>query len=156
MLAVGRLDSYVVTLHDFLAQAHRRVRTHGVYLGASISGLSVREPATYDQELGELAPAVDYLAPEVYPESYSSGFFNLPDPQAAPGLAVQGAVRAAADQLDDLTTPIVPWLQDYSSAVTYGLTEIQAQVDGAGGVGACSWILRDPEFTFTPGIRPAC
>jgi hypothetical protein len=158
MNAVGMepTATYVGTFRSFLAKAHRRLRDHGVYLGASISGLSVRDPATYDQDLGEFAPAVDYLAPEVYPESYSSGYFNLPDPQAAPGMAVQGAVQAATDQLDGGTTPVVPWLQDYSSAVPYGLTEIQAQVDGAAAAGACSWILRDPEFTFTAGITSAC
>ena len=158
MNAIGMTptDTYVGTFRQFLAQAHRRLRDHGVYLGASISGLSVRDPATYDQDLEQFAPAVDYLAPEVYPESYSSGYFNLPDPQAAPGMAVQGAVQAAVDQLDGRSTPIVPWLQDYSAAVTYGLTEIQAQVDGAAAAGSCSWILRDPEFTFTPGITSAC
>jgi hypothetical protein len=147
-------------LTDFLDSAHAAVRAEGAYLGASISGLSVRDPATYGQDLAAFGPSVDYLAPEVYPESYGSGYFNLPDPQAQPGPAVQGAVQAASDQLTaadpPLATPLVPWLQDYTSSIPYGQAEVQAQVDGAGAAGACSWILRDPELTFTTGLTAAC
>jgi hypothetical protein len=128
----------------------------GAYLGASISGLSVRDPVLYDQDLATFAGKVDYLAPEVYPESYSSGYFNLPDPVSSPGPAVQGAVQAAKDRVGESPTPIVPWLQDYSSTIEYGLAEVQAQVDGAGAAGSCSWILRDTEYTFTAGLTPAC
>jgi hypothetical protein len=156
MLADGLQGGYADALTTFLTQARQAVRDEGAYLGTSVTGLSVRDPALYAQELGRFAEGVDYLAPEVYPEAYSSGFFNLPDPQAAPGAAVQGAVQAARDQLGDTVVPIVPWLQDYSSAIPYGLPELQAQVDGAAAAGACSWILRDPEFTYTSGVRPAC
>ncbi len=103
-----------------------------------------------------MAPAVDYLAPEVYPETYSEGFFNLPDPQAQPGAAVQGALEEASVKLDDRPTPLIPWLQDYSSAVTYGVAEVQAQVDGAAAAGSCSWIMQNPENTYTPDITAAC
>jgi hypothetical protein len=156
MVADGLTEDYADALTRFLKEARRAVRREGAYLGTSVTGLSVRDPSLYAQELDRFANGVDYLAAEVYPESYSSGFFNLPDPQAAPGQAVQGAVQSATDQLGDVSVPIVPWLQDYSSAMPYGLTELQAQVDGAAAAGACSWILRDPEFTFTAGVRPAC
>ena len=156
MVAEGLPGEYAETFAAFLARARGDVRDQGAYLGASITGESVRDPGLYDQALARFATSVDYLAPEAYPESYSPGFFGLPDPQAAPGLAVQGAVQAARDQLGEAVVPIVPWLQDYSAAVPYGLAELQAQVDGAAGVGSCSWILRDPEFTFTAGVRPTC
>jgi hypothetical protein len=102
-----------------------------------------------------MAAGVDYLAPEVYPETYSAGFFNLPDPQAQPGAAVEAALNEAKDKLGELGTPLVPWLQDYSSATPYGVAEVQAQVDGAARAGSCSWIMRDPEFTYTAGISAA-
>jgi len=153
---VGIMGTNVETLTAFLAEAQTRVRAAGAYLGATTIGVSVRDPSVYDQDLAAMANAVDYLAPEVYPESYSSGFFNLPDPQAAPGDAVEGAVTEATAQLGDRATPIVPWLQDYSAAVTYGVAEVQAQVDGAAAAGACSWIVRDTEFTYTEGITAAC
>ena len=152
MLAVGLEGTNVATLNNFLEDAHERVRAKGVYLGATTAGISVRDEAVYDQDLSEMGAAVDYLSPEVYPESYSAGFFNLPDPQAQPGAAVEGALNEVKDKLGDLGTPLVPWLQDYSSAVTYGPTEVQAQVDGAARAGSCSWIMRDPEFTYTAGI----
>ena len=154
--AVGMTGTNVETLTGFLGRAQQRVRGEGAYLGATTTGLSVRDPAVYDQDLAAMGAAVDYLSPEVYPESYSSGFFNQADPESAPGPTVQGAVAAAREQLGDLATPIVPWLQDYSAGVTYGVAEVQAQVDGAAAAGACSWIVRDTEFTYTPGVTGAC
>ena len=154
--AVGITGTNVETLTAFLAEAQARVRAEGAYLGATTTGISVRDPLFYDQDLASMATAVDYLAPEVYPETYSSGYFNLPDPQTAPGGAVEGAVTEAKDQLGDRPTPIVPWLQDYSADVPYGVAEVQAQVDGAAAAGSCSWIVRDTEFTYTAGITTAC
>jgi len=155
MVAAGIEGSRVEALKRFLVDAQERVRAEGAYLGATVTGLSVRDEAVYDQDLSEMASAVDYLAPEVYPEVYGAGFFNLPDPQAQPGAAVEGALSEARDKLPDRPTPLVPWLQDYSSAITYGVPEVQAQVDGAAAAGSCSWVLRDPEFTFTTGLSPA-
>lgn len=154
--AVGIEGSIVETLTGFLGEAQRQVRAQGSYLGATTTGISVRDPSVYDQDLAAMGAVVDYLAPEVYPESYSAGFFNLADPESAPGETVQGALTEARAQLGDLATPLVPWLQDYSSGITYGAAEVQAQVDGAAAAGSCSWIVRDLEFTYTPGITPAC
>ncbi len=154
--AAGMEGTVVETLTGFLADAQQRVRAEGAYLGAAVTGISVRDPGFYDQDLGAMAVVVDYLAPEVYPESYSSGYFNLPDPQAAPGEAVAGALTEAEDQLGDRPTPLVPWLQDYSVDVPYGAPQVQAQIDGAASVGACSWVLHDPEATYTADLNPAC
>lgn len=156
MNPVGRIGTNVETLTAFLGRAQEAVRAEGAYLGATTTGLSVRDPSVYDQDLAAMAGHVDYLAPEIYPESYSSGFFGLADPQSAPGDAVEGALGEARAQLGDQPTPLVPWLQDYSAAVPYGLAEVQAQVDGAAAAGSCDWIVRDIEFTYTLGVTAAC
>jgi hypothetical protein len=154
--AVGIEGTVVEALTGFLADAQRRVRAEGAYLGATATGISVRDPAFYDQDLAAMGEVVDYLAPEVFPESYSSGYFNLADPQAAPGEAVAGALTEAKDQLGDRPTPLVPWLQDYSVDVPYGAPQVQAQIDGAASVDACSWVLFDPDATYTAGLSAAC
>ena len=156
MQPVGRQGTNVEVLTAFLGRAQPAVRAEGAYLGATTTGLSVQDPSAYDQDLAAMAQVVDYLSPEVYPESYSSGAFGVVDPPSSPGETVEGAVNAANEQLGDRTTPIVPWLQDYSSAVAYGASEVQAQVDGAASAGACSWIVSDIEFTYTTGITAAC
>ena len=66
------------------------------------------------------------------------------------------ALEEASSKLGDQPTPLIPWLQDYSSAFTYGVAEVQAQVDGAAAAGSCSWIMQDAENTYTPGITTAC
>ncbi len=154
--APGLAVSIPDALAAFLAEAQAAVRAEGAYLGATVSGLSVRDPAVYDQDLAAMGAAVDYLAPEVQPEGYSAGFFNLPDPEADPESTVRAALQAAAAQVGDQRTPLVPWLQDYTSSVTYGAAEVQAQVDGAAAARACSWVMSDPDHTYTPGIHPGC
>jgi len=156
MLVPGRIGSNGETLADFLGQAQQAVRAEGAYLGATVTGLSIQSPTEYDQDPATMAPVVDYLSPEIYPESFSAGAFGVADPQSSPGATIEGAVNAINEQVGDLATPIVPWLQDYSSAVTYGVVEVQAQVDGAAAAGACSWIMSDVDFTYTTGITPAC
>jgi len=156
MQVPGRVGTNGETLAGFLGRTQQTVRAEGAYLGATLTSLSVQDPTEYDQDAATMGAVVDYLSPEVFPESYSSGAFGVADPQSDPGGTVEGAVTATRELLGDLVTPIVPWLQDYSSAVTYGAAEVQAQVDGAAAAGACSWIVRDVEFTYTPGITGAC
>ena len=156
MQVPGRIGTNVETLAGFLGRTQQTVRAEGAYLGATVTSFSVQDPTEYDQDLAAMGAVVDYLSPESFPESYSSGAFGVAEPQSDPGGTVEGAVNAAKEQLGDLATPIVPWLQDYSSAVTYGAAEVQAQVDGAAAAGSCSWIVRDVEFTYTPGITGAC
>ena len=156
MQVPGRIGTNVETLAAFLGRTQQTVRAEGAYLGATVTSFSVQDPTEYDQDLAAMGAVVDYLSPESFPESYSSGAFGVADPQSDPGGTVEGAVNAAKEQLGDLATPIVPWLQDYSSAVTYGAAEVQAQVDGAAAAGACSWIVRDIDFTYTAGITGAC
>lgn len=156
MQVPGRIGTNVETLAGFLGRTQQTVRAEGAYLGATVTSFSVQDPTEYDQDLAAMGAVVDYLSPESFPESYSSGAFGVAEPQSDPGGTVEGAVNAAREQLGDLATPIVPWLQDYSSAVTYGAAEVQAQVDGAAAAGACSWIVRDIDFTYTAGITGAC
>jgi hypothetical protein len=149
-------DPVAEVLTDFLDRARRAARSGGAYVGVTASGLSVRDPAVYSQDLSRFASVVDYIAPEVYPESYSSGFFNLDSPISAPGEAVAGALAEAREQIGDAPVQLVPWLQDYSGSVPYGLAEIQAQIDGAAGAGSCSYILEDPDRNYTAGVSANC
>ena len=153
---VSSADPMAEALTDFLERAHRVARSEGAYLGVTASGLSVRDPTVYSQDLARFATAVDYISPEVYPESYSSGFFNLDSPIDAPGPAVAGALGEVREQIGDVPIELVPWLQDYSGAVPYGAAEVQAQVDGAAEAGSCSYVREDPSRNYTAGIEPAC
>jgi hypothetical protein len=149
-------DPVAEALTEFLQRARDVARSEGAYLGVTASGLSVREPSVYSQDLARFATAVDYIAPEVYPESYSTGFFNLESPINAPGQAVAGALQEAREQVGDAPIELVPWIQDYSGAVPYGAAEVQAQVDGAAEVGSCSFIREDPSRNYTAGIQASC
>jgi hypothetical protein len=153
---VARADPFAEALTEFLKRARGVARSEGTYLGVTASGLSVRDPSVYSQDLARFATAVDYIAPEVYPESYSSGFFNLDSPIDAPGQAVAGALREVRDQIGEAPIELVPWIQDYSGAVPYGAADVQAQVDGAAEAGSCSFVREDPARNYTAGIHPSC
>lgn len=144
------------TLARFLGGVQSSMREENAYLGVSVLGLSVRDPTVYGQDLAQFALSVDFVAPEVYPESYSTGFFNLEEPVAQPGKAVAGAVDEAAEKLGDVNVAIVPWIQDYSGPVPYGVPQVQAQVSGAERSGACGYIRFDPEATYSPDVTPVC
>lgn len=152
----GSADPIAEVLTNFLDRARRTARSGGAYLGVTASGLSVRDPLVYSQDLARFATVVDYIAPEVYPESYSSGFFNLESPISQPGDAVAGALEEARGQIGDAPIELVPWIQDYSGAIPYGLAEVQAQIDGAARVGACSFIREDPDRNYTAGVTAGC
>jgi hypothetical protein len=131
MQAVGVQGGIPDALVAFLGQARDRVRAEGAYLGATVTGTSTRDPSVYDQHLGAMAAAVDYLAPELASEA-----------------SVGGALRAALAQLQ-ARSPMVPWLAGQEGTA-------QAQVNAVGAAGACSWVLTDPDFTYPAGIDPAC
>jgi hypothetical protein len=150
--AVGIQRSIPETLAAFLSRARRAVRAEGAYLGATVTGESVRDSSLYGQDLALMGGSVDYLAPEVLPSGFAAGYFDLPDPPADPGATVEAALRTAAGEVGDQRTPFVPWLEDSG----YEADDVQAQVDGAAAAGSCSWVMADPDHTFTAGITSGC
>ena len=141
---------------QFVQGVRREVRAQDALVGVALHPLSVNDPTLFDQDPAELADAADYLAPLIFPEGYSSGFFNVVDPESQPGETVRGGLGAIDEQLDGHPVPRVVWIQDYSGAVTYGLPQVQAQVDAAAAAGVCAWVTDDPDGTYTPGLQPAC
>ena len=80
----------------------------------------------------------------VYPSHYGPGEYGLDDPNAAPGETVYFALAHFRRDLRASKAELIPWLQDFSYGRTYGLADVQAQIDAARRIGARGYLLWNP------------
>lgn len=139
----------------FLTESRARLRPLGVYQGASVYGISVDRPTQIAQDLTKIAPAVDYIAPMVYPSHWNKGEYGVADPNREPYEITKRSLALFQAKVEGTDVKIIPWLQDFSLGVTYGPDEVRAQIQAAADVGIDNWILWDPAVTYTEaGIPP--
>ena len=102
-------------------------------VSADVFGLSATHDLGIGQHPAQLATVVDAIYPMTYPSHYTSGEYNLTDPNAAPGATVMDSLRDFRTQLAGGKALLVPWLQDFSLGRTYTLADVAAQIAvGAG------------------------
>lgn len=140
-------------IHDFLTYARAQLEPYSVYVSADVFGLTTT--ATDDMGIGQhfedVASAVDYISPMVYPSHYISGNYHLPDPDAAPYETVHAAMVDAKVRLAKLDSPAImrPWLQDFSLRHHYGPDEVRRQIQAVYDAGFKEWILWNPANQYT-------
>ena len=138
---------------QFAQYASKRLKPLGVKVSADVFGLS----ATRDLGIGQIPKRIgrylDAIYPMVYPSHFGPGEYNLDDPNGNPGGTVAYALRDFNRQLAGLKgVRIVPWLQDFSWAGrTYGLAELQDQIDSARRAKAGGYLLWNAAGIYTPG-----
>ncbi len=121
-------------------------------LGISVFGISASRPEPTAQDMGLLAPNVDYVAPMVYPSLWGSGEYNVADPENQPGEIVGASLADFQRVMAGSGAAIVPWLQDFNG---YGPPQIQAQIEAATGAGSLGFIMWNPNSTYvTEGLLP--
>jgi hypothetical protein len=119
------------TIPAFLRYARARLHPLGVRISADVFGLSANHDLGIGQYPSQIGAIVDALYPMVYPSHYTSGEYNLSDPNAAPGATVMLSLRDFRDQLPLGKAVLVPWLQDFSLYRTYSPGDVAAQVQAA-------------------------
>jgi hypothetical protein len=109
--------------------------------------------ATRDLGIGQrpryLAPHLDAIYPMVYPSHYSPGEYGIEDPDGHPGATVQMSLRTFRRALRGTDVRIVPWLQDFTLGHTYGLTQVQSQIDAARRMGSAGYLLWNAAGVYT-------
>jgi hypothetical protein len=139
------------TVPAFLRYAVSRLRPLGVRVSADVFGLS----ATHDLGIGQhprvLGKIVDAIYPMTYPSHYSSGEYNLTDPNAVPGTTVMRSLRDFRAQLAGGRARLVPWLQDFSLGRTYSLSDVRAQIDAARAANVGGFMLWNAAGLYTAG-----
>ncbi len=140
----------------FLRYANRRLDPFGVRVSAAVFGLSAARDMGIGQIPRRMAPYLDTIYAMTYPSLFGSGELGLQDPSRAPGATVARALRKFELALRGRRTLVVPWVQDFSFTVPYGLDEVRAQIEAARLSGAKGYLLWNAECVYTDGaLKPA-
>ena len=83
------------------------------------------------------------------PSHWNRGVYGVDEPESEPRAIVEESLVHFNELVKNTGARVVPWLQDFSLRVTYGPTEVCAQVEGARAEGVSEWIMWDPNVTYT-------
>jgi hypothetical protein len=140
----------------FLRYAQRRLEPHDVRISAACFGLSAARDLGIGQLPKRMAPYLDTVYAMTYPSLFGSGELGLADPSTSPGATVARALRKFELSLRGQDALLVPWVQDFSFTVPYGLAEVRAQIDAARLSGAKGFMLWNAEGLYTKeALAPA-
>jgi hypothetical protein len=135
----------------FLKYANRRLDRYGVRVSAAVFGLSAARDLGIGQLPRRMAPYLDTIYAMTYPSLFGQGELGLEDPSLAPGATVARALRKFELAVRGRDTLLVPWVQDFSFSVPYGIDEVRAQIDAARLSGAKGYMLWNAEGLYTDG-----
>jgi hypothetical protein len=140
----------------FLRYAKRRLAQYDVRVAAAVFGLSGARDLGIGQLPKRMAPHLDTVYAMTYPSLFGPGELGLQDPSTSPGATVARALRRFELALRDQDALVVPWVQDFSFTVPYGLDEVRAQIEAARLSGAKGYMLWNAEGIYTEGaLAPA-
>ena len=142
---------------EFLEYARKELDPYGVNLGADVFGITTRTWDDYPEDIGQtwilIGQHVDNIAPMVYPSHYSTGWYNLENPNAHPYLVVKGSMEEALEKNSSMTNPpiIRPWLQDFDWAgIEYGYDKVRTQIVAAKELGIYEYMIWNPSNVYDP------
>jgi hypothetical protein len=103
-----------------------------------------------------IAPHVDAIYAMTYPSLFGPGELGLADPGASPGATVARALKRFKQQLRGTDALLLPWVQDFSFTVPYGVEEVRAQIFSARLAGAKGYLIWNAAGEYTDGtLTPA-
>lgn len=146
-----------VAVARFVADTRSSLSGTDAMLGVSVFGIAATRPEPIAQDIGLLAPNVDYVSPMVYPSHWGSGEYGVEDPNGQPADIVGRSLADFERIVAGSGAAVVPWLQDFSEGgVVYGPVEVRAQIDAARASGSEGFLLWNPQSTYSVGaLDPA-
>ena len=142
---------------EFLEYAKQELEPYSVNLGADVFGITTRTWDDYPEDIGQtwilIGEHVDNIAPMVYPSHYSTGWYNLENPNAHPYLVVKGAMEEAVEKNSSMGNPpiIRPWIQDFDWAgIAYGPDKVRDQIIAAKELGIYEYMIWNPSNVYDP------
>ena len=145
------LDTELVS---FVRRAGDQLRGRNVGFGLTVLGGSIEDPSAYGQNIGRLAPLVDYLSPKLFPSRFPAGSFGIANPGAKPHDLVAAAIKVVFRKTQATDAGMVPWLQDFSEGRPNGPADVREQIDAVDELGIGRWMLVDPKMSYNTGGIP--
>jgi hypothetical protein len=146
----GRLERRDA-IPSFIRYAARRLEPLGVRVSAAVFGLSAVRDLGIGQVPKRIAPHVDAIYAMTYPSLFGPGELGLADPGASPGATVARALKRFRQQLRGTDALLLPWVQDFSFTVPYGVEEVRAQIYSARLAGAKGYLIWNASGVYTDG-----
>ena len=149
----GRSKQEIIA--GFLAYARQELHKEGIQVSADVFGLvtSFSDDMGIGQHLEDVAGAVDYVSPMLYPSHYTRGNLGIPNPNAAPYQTVYRSLQDARGRLAGagLTDRVDmrAWLQDFSMGYHYGPAEVSAEIQAVRDAGYTQWLLWNAANEYT-------
>jgi len=137
-----------VGVANFVRDASGPVRANGAYLGLAVFGVSATRPKEVGQDIGAMARYVDYVAPMVYPSHWGPGEYGVANPNAQPYAIVNRSLKDFLKKVAGTTAQVMPWLQDFSLGVHYGVPQVKAQIVAGQRDGIGSFLLWNAGCTY--------
>lgn len=154
-------------VESFFSYLHSQLKDTGMKTSADLFGLVT---VAYDdlgigQVLEKALPYFDYIYPMVYPSHFAPGSGGFSKPAQSPygiikysmsgGIAKEQAWNVANGRATSTPSKLRPWLQDFDLGATYGVAEVQAQIQATYDVGLNGWLLWDAGNKYTPAALKA-
>jgi hypothetical protein len=136
---------------SFVKYASKRLRPLGVRVSTAVFGLSAVRDLGIGQVPKRIAPHVDSIYAMTYPSLFGPGELGLVDPGASPGPTVARALKRFRQQLRGTDALLLPWVQDFSFTVQYGVDEVRAQIYSARLAGAKGYLIWNAAGEYTEG-----
>ncbi len=148
---------------EFTRYLYEKLAPQGLYVAADVFGTvidSETDQRIVGQDYVQMAQALDYICPMVYPSHYYNGSFGIAVPDADPYGTIYAASSASVQKLSALPETqrarVRPWLQSFTASwvpghISYGPAQIRAQIQGAYDAGYDEWILWNAAVSYQPG-----
>ncbi|AIQ46422.1 GTP-binding protein [Paenibacillus sp. FSL R7-0273] len=130
----------VEIIADFVKYAKAELAPLGVRISVDIFGYAASVPAAegIGQDFVKISKNVDVISPMVYPSHYSTGWFDVKDPDKDPYATIKGSMVDTHKKLDPLGSykPVIrPWIQDFTASwlgsghfIKYGKQQVEDQI----------------------------
>ncbi|TAN39298.1 MAG: GTP-binding protein [Nitrospirae bacterium] len=149
-------ENRVKAISGFLSETRKKLEPANVFVSADIFGYVFwnSNDTNIGQRLEDIALAVDYLAPMLYPSGFQFGIPGFRNPVAHPHEIVFLTLQRARQRTGLDAIRFRPWLQafrDYAfDKRHFSEAEIKAQISAAEQFGSGGWMLWNPNNVYIP------